>query len=146
MLESEMWKRLRNALSYIPTHWQRIETTTGSGVPDMEACCCGQQSWIEGKVLLGKRKFRFRHPLKDLQHIWITERIAAGGTVKIVAMHDDASFVVVWDGRHSADLLDGPKLELGRVFPWPLVEPDALRWALFNPERAASAIRDTLSA
>ena len=40
-------------MSGLPEHWhaQRIETTTGRGVPDIELCANGRCCWIELKAL-----------------------------------------------------------------------------------------------
>lgn len=110
MLEKDIWPWLKRNTSE-DFHWQRIETSTAAGVPDMNACYrpTGLDFWIEGKVIIGKRVMRFRHPLQPLQHAWITKRIHFGGTVKVFALHEDGEWGAVWDGRQSEALLtEGP--------------------------------------
>ena len=73
-------------------HAQRIETTTGNGVPDINWAVGGKECWIETKigcldhVLLRKEQFA-----------WGTRRIAAGGNVRVFAYcpaHDNISIFV----------------------------------------------------
>lgn len=45
--EQEFWARLRK---HVPGFTQRIETTTGSGVPDVYCCWKSKPFWMELKV------------------------------------------------------------------------------------------------
>lgn len=113
MLEKELWPWLRRNTS-ADFHFQRVETSTAAGVPDTNVCYkpARLEFWIEGKVIIGKRVMRFRHPLQPIQHAWITRRIYYGGTVKIFALHEDGEWGAVWDGKQSeALLMAGPNVE-----------------------------------
>lgn len=55
-------------------HGQRIETTTGPGVPDWNLCYQQREYWIELKV--GETKGPL---LRPEQHVWMIRRQRAGG-------------------------------------------------------------------
>jgi hypothetical protein len=55
-------------------HWNSIETTTISGVPDAEACFEGSQFWIEYKFTTG-----WTVGLRPEQIGWALRRARAGG-------------------------------------------------------------------
>ena len=52
MTEKKFWQSLKRLLPDV--HWQRIETTTASGVPDVNGCYKAGEFWLELKVLKGK--------------------------------------------------------------------------------------------
>jgi len=79
-LESTFWKLLR---SHLPkgTHHQRIETgSVGTGIPDVNVCLEGIESWWELKVVKGKRV-----ELSPEQSAWAFRRWRSGGRTFIVA-------------------------------------------------------------
>ncbi len=60
-------------------HWVSVESgATGSGIPDMNYCCDGDEGWIEMKQTPGHRV-----PLRPEQVGWIARRVRAGGRVWI---------------------------------------------------------------
>jgi hypothetical protein len=71
-------------------HHQRIETSTGSGVPDMNVCHKGIEMWLELKVYTGGRVL-----IRREQHAWSLRRSFAGGSVNVVAWHP-SSIYHVW--------------------------------------------------
>ena len=46
MTEKAFWQQIKRALPYV--HWQRIETGTGQGVPDVNGCIGGK--WFEVEI------------------------------------------------------------------------------------------------
>lgn len=74
---------------YLPGHYQRIETTTGSGVPDLNVCYLGTETWVElkapldGKVLLRKE-----------QYAWMKRRCHDGG--RCIVMARTEGYIAVW--------------------------------------------------
>ncbi len=61
---------------FVGMHHQRIETTTGSGIPDFNVCWQGVDFWVESKV---------NEPLlRPFQWAWIHRRVQAGGRVLIL--------------------------------------------------------------
>ena len=79
----------------LPVTWdyQRIETTTGRGVPDAHICAGrGQEFWLEFKS--------DRSPfLRPEQFAWISRRCNRGGAVFILHRNDGLPWFL-HDGRH----------------------------------------------
>ena len=64
--ESKFYQELKKAWPNV--HFQRIETTTGLGIPDVNCCVNGVEFWLELKVSLGKRL-----AITKYQKSWIPE-------------------------------------------------------------------------
>ncbi len=82
-------------------HWQRVESWTGVGIPDTNACQDGVELWVENKecqrpkTSRGHVKPRFRPE----QIAWITSRCLHGGRVFVAIAMDKQVFLVKIDER-----------------------------------------------
>jgi hypothetical protein len=86
---------------FFTAHCQRIETSTSSGVPDLNVVWREYEFWVETKITVGGKT-----TLRPYQWAWINRRTRAGGTVLIISEDDD--YVHVWDGKYiSASLNSG---------------------------------------
>ncbi len=86
-------------------HWTPIESRlTGRGIADLNGCLHGVEVWIEVKRLEGKRKLRFRFPLKPSQANWLNKRWQAGGRVFIMARHINSPRIGLWTAKNAWDL------------------------------------------
>lgn len=101
MRETEVWQKLKRCLARV--HWQRIETVTSAGVPDVNGCLDGVEFWIELKVLTGTRKLRFQHDLKPTQVAWLTKRWMNGGKTFIMAICPEDN-LWVWTGYQAREI------------------------------------------
>jgi len=72
--ESKLYQRIKKHIK--DAHFQRIETSTIQGVPDINYCIEGVEGWIELKVSRGK--------LSRFQKVWIYTRLKHGGRVFIL--------------------------------------------------------------
>lgn len=72
-------------------HAQRIETSTGSGVPDMTVCLDGAEIWVETKVYYCGYTL-----LRPYQRAWMERRYCAGGTILIISHSPYERQVHVW--------------------------------------------------
>lgn len=77
--ERKFWMWLRQKTPMV--HWQRIETTTGPGVPDINGCYMGKDTWIELKINIPKKGVLLRKE----QYAWITKRNMKGGRIYVLA-------------------------------------------------------------
>ncbi len=75
----------------IPGHLQRIETSTGSGVPDLVWCYDGRTIWIETKIELPSRGVLLRKE----QYAWGHRHAAHKGRVIVLALMFDQQ-VAAW--------------------------------------------------
>lgn len=87
---------------HIPGHVNRIENSTGVGIPDINFCFNGLETWLELKaninllvvpdeviqIPFGTKK------LRDSQIIWHGQRTKAGGRV-LVAIRDDSTIKIL---------------------------------------------------
>ena len=78
-------------------HFQRIETTTGAGVPDLEGCLDGREFWTELKVVEPMARGMCRVNLKGPQIMWLYRRRRAGGRAYCLARHEDRSYLLRGD-------------------------------------------------
>jgi len=79
-LEKRLWGLLRGHLPKT-AHVQRIETgSTGQGIPDSNVCYLGVETWIELKVVKGRKV-----DLSPEQVSWHHVRNRAGGRTWILA-------------------------------------------------------------
>lgn len=105
MTETQLWAGLKTAL---PTfHWQRIETLTGAGVPDVNGCCGGVEIWIELKIIrgVGKPSFQSSQGLTPTQCAWLEARWRAGGRSFVVAYWKEKERLCVWRGNQARELV-----------------------------------------
>ena len=114
MKENGFWNSIRKALTEV--HWQRIETATSQGVPDVNGCCGGDEFWLELKVVTGNKVH-----LRADQAAWLMRRADAGGTVWIVIRHKDD--IKLYDRYQSNDLImDGmvtvPRVLFEKPYDW----------------------------
>lgn len=108
MTEKDLWQKVKRLLPFV--HWQRIETVTSAGVPDVNGCYNGREAWIELKMLTGTRKLRFKHNLQPTQVAWLTRREHQGGRTFVMAMDQDQT-IFVWSGKDARKLaLEGPEV------------------------------------
>ncbi len=71
-------------------HAQRIETSTSSGVPDINICIGGKEIWVETKVA---------DPyvlLRPFQWSWINRRGKAGGVILVLAANFNGRWFHAW--------------------------------------------------
>lgn len=61
-------------------HYQRIEASSGSGIPDINYAHNGMECWIETKIADG-----WKVRLRPYQWAWMQRRIRASGKVSVVA-------------------------------------------------------------
>ena len=79
MTESKFWKYIRPNLW---GHSERIENSTGSGIPDVNTCFQGQEVWIELKIITG-----YQFHLRRTQYNWINRRLKEQGRIFILIGH-----------------------------------------------------------
>ena len=82
--ESYFWQQVKAGLDDVETHLCRIENTAGTGISDVNACCRGQEVWIELKVFHGRRIY-FRNSQKS----WIVRRSEVGGRIFVLARNEN---------------------------------------------------------
>ena len=82
--ESYFWAQVKAGLDDGSTHLCRIENTAGTGISDVNACCRGQEIWLELKVFHGRRLY-FRNSQKS----WIVRRSEVGGRIFVLARNED---------------------------------------------------------
>lgn len=93
--EIKFWRWLKNKLSKEPVDLQRIENTTGGGVPDVNACHHGREAWIELKVHV-----KGMVVLRKEQYAWIVRRgHTHGGNVMVMALDPVNSKVEIYYPR-----------------------------------------------
>tara|TARA_R100001530_G_scaffold2574_1_gene4177 strand:+ start:579 stop:953 length:375 start_codon:yes stop_codon:yes gene_type:complete len=114
MTEKAFWQQIKRALPYV--HWQRIETGTGQGVPDVNGCIGGDEFWLELKIAQGNKV-----NITPNQIAWLMQRIDAGGKAWIIVKKKEQIFI--YNGYQGAFLLDkGLKLQpvatMNKPFDW----------------------------
>jgi hypothetical protein len=129
-LEKSLWKLLKGHLPK-GCDYQRIETGgVGLGVPDVNVCLDGVETWLELKVVKGKRV-----ELDSAQSTWHWRRVRAGGRVWILA-RDRYDLVrkgkmdrlYLWRGEDSHKVRDGGVeypafMTWDAPFPWSGIIP-----------------------
>ena len=114
MTEKAFWQQIKRALPYV--HWQRIETGTGQGVPDVNGCIGGDEFWLELKIAQGNKV-----KITPGQIAWLMQRIDAGGKAWIIVKKKEQIFI--YNGYQGSFLLDkGLKLQpvatMNKPFDW----------------------------
>ena len=119
MTEKAFWQQIKRALPYV--HWQRIETGTGQGVPDVNGCIGGDEFWLELKIAQGNKV-----KITPGQIAWLMQRIDAGGKAWIIVKKKEQIFI--YNGYQGSFLLDsGLKLQAEAVMNKPFDWEDFLR-------------------
>lgn len=87
---------------HLPGHVNRIENSTGVGMPDVNFCFKGQETWLELKANIGlltevneliQIPFSSKR-LRDSQIIWHGKRVLQGGRV-LVAVRDGGTITIL---------------------------------------------------
>jgi hypothetical protein len=68
----------------------RIESNTENGIPDINTCLMGFETWIESKIV--NRGVQLRKE----QYAWATRRCNAGGSIFVLAFNPYNNLVVGW--------------------------------------------------
>ena len=119
MTEKAFWQQIKRSLPYV--HWQRIETGTGQGVPDVNGCIGGDEFWLELKIAQGNKV-----KITPGQIAWLMQRIDAGGKAWIIVKKKEQIFI--YNGYQGSFLLDsGLKLQAEAVMNKPFDWEDFLR-------------------
>jgi len=87
--------RIKNGTKKFDVHWQRIETSTALGVPDLNGSYDGEDAWIELKVFTGNK---FRSKFTGPQAAWHVARTKVHGQSWIWALDPRDDSIHVWDG------------------------------------------------
>ena len=114
MTEKAFWQQIKRALPYV--HWQRIETGTGQGVPDVNGCIGGDEFWLELKIAQGNQV-----KITPGQIAWLMQRIDAGGKAWIIVKKKEQVFI--YNGYQGSFLQDKgldlqPVATMNRPFDW----------------------------
>lgn len=97
--EAKAYEKLKIWLSHStkPVDLVRLENIISSGVPDVNACCDGIETWIELKS-----QYREMPYIRKAQHAWITRRRKHGGRVCIFVYNPLEMQVRIW-WTHTAE-------------------------------------------
>ena len=77
--EATLKKDLKDIIEQNGGHYQDIESSTGVGIPDVNAFCKEEEFWIETKIDTGVGVL-----LRPAQRVWLYKRCRAGGNAFIV--------------------------------------------------------------
>lgn len=92
MRESEFNARLMKIFTDAKAHAQRIESSTASGIPDINVHYKTLEFWVECKILDGKHG----PLLRPYQMAWILRRQKAAGIVYIFGYDPKLQNVHIW--------------------------------------------------
>lgn len=103
------WLRSRHPTA----HWQRVENTVGTGIPDVNACKDGVEIWVElkegVKLMSGVVRLRIR---KD-QNAWLSRRHRAGGLVYLGIRVGKHNYIL--GGEWVGTVFLGNGIEMGKL-------------------------------
>lgn len=88
-------------------HVQRIETTTGPGVPDVNICRGGIECWLELKMVLLQGVL-----VRKEQFAWHTQRAFRGGRCFVVAKVKDMQEFKVWRAPYKVEVYNPKYLRI----------------------------------
>lgn len=101
MNESYVRRRLIKALNDRGAHAIPVENIVASGMPDVNFCYQGQETWVEIKVIQRPARetslLRIDH-FTDIQRQFIARRVSAGGRVCLLLVID-GQFVLFGGSR-----------------------------------------------
>lgn len=107
MNESQFSAKLQKTILR-DAHCQRIETSTASGVPDLNCCLHGVEFWVETKMMTAQQRVL----LRPYQWAWIRRRTENGGRVYVIAASPTSTFVYVWIGKNLEVLKKGAYMQI----------------------------------
>lgn len=111
MKENVFWDSIKKALPYV--HWQRIESSTGQGIPDVNGCIGGDSFWLELKVVSG-----IKVHLRSSQVAWLMRRSDVGGSAWILIKKKD--IIYLYHAYQAKELMkQGLKLSAHATFKKP---------------------------
>lgn len=110
-LESNFWATIRRNTKTHDIHWQRIESGTAPGIPDLEGCQGGRTCWIELKVAKGNKVL-----LTHDQCNWLHKRAHHAGRAWILAIKDNKT-IKAWKGD-SAGMVQQTGWDCSTAFIW----------------------------
>lgn len=89
-MEKDLWHTMRSSLQ-LYGHFQRIESLTGLGIPDVNYCLApGHEGWLENKYIpRWPSDPTAVVPIKHYtaaQRLWARTRVMAGGRVHVMLM------------------------------------------------------------
>lgn len=79
--EKAFWASIQ---TYFLGHVQRLESSTGAGVPDVNICWMGKEFWLELKVVTPRTGILIRRE----QWAWHNRRMNSGGKCFLLAYHE----------------------------------------------------------
>lgn len=94
-------------------HAQRIETTTASGVPDINVCMQGLEFWIETKVFTPSKDVM----LRPYQRNWMHRRSCADGLSYVLALDEQTNLIHIWPYKMMAYESSGAYLRITTKAP-----------------------------
>jgi hypothetical protein len=129
--ERQLYGRLRRRVPR--AHFQRIESRVGPGVPDVNMCYRGVESWLELKVVKRpKRGGPIKPRVRAAQVAWLARRRKAGGNAWLLLGID--ADVLLFDGSAAADVgrggLESELVALALAVGWDQVEQLLMRGSL----------------
>ena len=89
MNEHDLYRKI--AEQFPKGHVQRIETSTGSGVPDINICYLGMEAWVEAKMVIPGGVI-----LRKEQFAWGMRRAQAGGMAAVLAAEEAGDLFYYW--------------------------------------------------
>lgn len=107
MAESRAYQRLKRFYPSPATHWQRLESWTGTGIFDVNGCRGGREIWVECKEGYVKRDGYITVSVRDKQVPWEALRSQAGGFTFIAVVFENKMNMIIFPGHRLAELRDG---------------------------------------
>lgn len=95
--EQRLWQLIK---PHVPGDNVRIESVTGSGIPDVNFCSNGREAWIENKVKtiyrvnIGDSEDTLESILRETQLSWHWKRVKNGGIVYVC--NRDKDIITLW--------------------------------------------------
>jgi hypothetical protein len=131
MSEAALWGYLRDRILPKEGHYSRIESETSPGFPDVTYTLRGVSGTLELKFARHTLPFGDEGLRRD-QIIWISDEVAAGGYVWIVAEFRDKIYFVsgMWAERFNKFVLSDLETHAKLIFPKGLREAKKDRYLL----------------
>lgn len=106
MKESRFWQLIKPQFNLCDP--QRIEVTSGRGVPDVNLIINGVEVWLELKVAYKSQFF-----LRKEQYVWGCRRAKRGGRVFVLGYAPETATTFIW--RYPFDVIHGGKYLIMRT-------------------------------